>query len=102
MCIVGLAVEVAVGQLRANGEPAGPDGHVPAEHVQTPPSQAEMFHDVEDLFRLLDAAELWFLRDDEVDVYVGMDEVPIRASSHGTLDAHQTVFLGALKDCARF
>lgn len=73
--------------------PTRPDGAVPAEQVEAPPPQAEVLDDVEDLHGLLDVADLRLLRDDEVDVHVGVDEVPVGAALHGALDAHQAVLL---------
>lgn len=54
-----------------------------------------MLNDVEDLHGFLDVADLGLLSDDEVDVHVGVDEIPVGAAAHGALDAHQAVLLRA-------
>lgn len=95
--IVRVAVEVAVGQIRSDGEPTRSDGHVSAKDVQTATAQAEVFNDVEYLLGLLDTAKLGLFRDDQVDVDVGVYEVAVGASAYSALDAHQAVFLGPLE-----
>lgn len=54
-----------------------------------------MLDDVEDLHGFLDVADLGLLGDDEVDVDVGVDEIPVGAAAHGALDAHEAVLLQA-------
>lgn len=71
------------------------NGAVPPEEVEPPPPKAEMLNDVEDLHRFLYVANFRLLGDDEVDVDVGVDEVPIGAAAHGALDAHEAVLLQA-------
>lgn len=55
--------------------------------------QTEVLDDVEDLHRLLDVADFGLLRDDQVDVHVGVNEVAVRAALHGPFDPHEAVFL---------
>lgn len=94
---VQFVVEVGVGELVADGQPAGPDGRVASEQMQAPPAQAKVLDDVEDLDGLLHVAELLLLRYDEIDVDVGMDEVAVGGAAHRALDAHQAVLFGALE-----
>lgn len=57
-----------------------------------------MFNYVKDLHRFLDVADLGLLRDDQVDVHVGVDEVPVGAALHGAFDPHEAVFLCSLEN----
>jgi len=70
--------------------------------MQTSSTQAEVLDDVKDLDGLLKAAELLFLRDDQINVDIGMDEITIGGAANSSLDAHQAVLFGALEDCFRF
>jgi hypothetical protein len=45
---------------------------------------------------------MYLLRDDEVDINVGMNEVEISASPDRSLDTHQAVLLRVLKYRVRF
>ena len=92
-----LRVKVTAGQVGSDGQPARPDGAVPAKQVKTPSAQAEVFDDVEDLDGFLRAAIGLILVDDQVYVNVGMDEVAIRAALHCAFNAHQTMFLAPRK-----
>ena len=67
--------------------------------MEPPSAQAEVLDDVEDLHGLLDVAHLRLLRDDQVDVHVGVDEVPVGAASDRAFDPHQTVFLEMGQKC---
>lgn len=69
------------------------NGAVPPEEVKPPSPEAEMLNDVENLHGFLDVANFRLLSDDEVDVNVGVDEVPVGAAAHGALDAHEAVLL---------
>ena len=53
-----------------------------------------MLRNVKHLHRLVQAAHLGLLVDDEVDVHVGVYKVSIRGSAHRALDAHEAVLLG--------
>lgn len=56
--------------------------------MQPPASQTEMFNNVEDLHRLLHISHLRLLSDDQVNIYVCMDEVTIGTSAHCSFDSH--------------
>lgn len=66
---------------------------VSPEEVKPPSPKAEMLNDVKNLHRFLYVADFRLLSDDEVDVNIGMDEVPVGAAAHGALDAHEAVLL---------
>lgn len=66
--------------------------------MQTSPSQTEVFNDMKDFNGLLKTAEFFFLRNDEVDVNVGVYEVAIARPANSTLDAHEAVLLCALEN----
>lgn len=66
---------------------------VPPKEVKPPSPEAEMLNNVKNLHRFLYVADFRLLCDDEVDVNVGVDEVPIGAAAHGALDAHEAVLL---------
>lgn len=56
----------------------GSDGLVVAKDVQSSPPEAEVFDEVEDFFRFLQASRLWFLCNDDVQIDVSMDKITIR------------------------
>lgn len=64
------------------------NGWVPSKQVQPPAAQTEMLNDVEDLHGLLYVPHLGLLSDDQVDVYIGMDEVSISTPAHCSFDSH--------------
>lgn len=61
-----------------------------------------MFHDMKYLNRFLRAAKLWVLRNDQVNIHVGMYEVAIHGPSDRPFDAHEAMFLSALEYCVVF
>lgn len=81
----------------SDGEPAGPDGGVPAKDMESSSSQTKVFDDVEDLTRLVLIPDRRFLRNDEVDVDVGMDEVTVCGSADRAFDPHEAVFFRPLE-----
>lgn len=52
-----------------------------------------MFNDVKDFYRLFYVANLRLFRDDEVNVNVGVNEVPVGAALNSPSDPHEAVFL---------
>lgn len=66
--------------------------------MQTSPSQTEVFNDMKDFDGLLKATEFLFLRNDEVDVNVGVYEIAIARPANSTLNAHEAVLLCALEN----
>lgn len=64
------------------------DGRVSSKQMQPPATQTEMFDNVEDLHRLLHISHLRLLSDDQVNVYVCMDEVTVGTSAHCSFDSH--------------
>lgn len=92
-----LSIKVAGGEAGAQSQPARPDGGVTTKQVKAAPPQAEVFHYVKDLHRFVLASKLWFIFDDEINVNIGMDKIPICAAFHCALDTHQTVLLHQTK-----
>jgi len=70
--------------------------------MQTSSTQAEVLDDVKNLDGLLKAAELLFLRDDQINVHIGMDKITVGGAANSSLDPHQAVLFGALEDGFRF
>lgn len=93
---VEVRIEIGIGQLGADGQPARTNIRVPTEQVQSPPPQAKVLYNVKDFDGLLQAPEL-FLRDDQVNVHVCMNEVAVRRSSHRAFDPDQAVVLRPLE-----
>lgn len=52
-----------------------------------------MLNDMEDLNWFLYISHLRLLRNDQVNVHIGMDEIPIGAPPNGTFYSHQAVLL---------
>ena len=92
--LVRRPVVVAVAQLGPDGQPARPEATVPPKHVEPPSTETEMLRNVEHLHGLVQAPDLGLLVDDQVDVHVGVDKVPVGGPAHRALDAHQAVLLG--------
>lgn len=61
--------------------------------MKTSSSEAEMLNNVENLYRLFYVANFRLFCDDQVNVYISMDEVTICAATHGSFNAHEAVFL---------
>lgn len=95
---VEIAVEIGIGELGADSQPAGTDARVAAEQMQTSSAQAEMLDDVENLDWFVVVAERLLLRNDQIDVDVCVDKVAVGGPPDGALDAHQAVLLGPLED----
>lgn len=56
--------------------------------MQTSAAQTEVLNDVKDLHRLLYISHLGLLCDDQVNVYICMDEITIDTSTHSPFDSH--------------
>lgn len=98
---IQISVEIRVGQLGSDGQPSRPNALVAPENVQTSSAQAKVFDDVKQFDGLVVTAKLLFLRDDQVNVHVGMNKVAIGRPAHRALDAHQTVLFGPLEHSFR-
>lgn len=56
--------------------------------MQPSAAQTEVFDDVKDLHRLLYISHLRLLCDDQVNIYICMDEITIDTSAHSSFDSH--------------
>lgn len=92
-----LGIKVAGGEAGPQSQPARPDGGVTTKQVKAAPPQAEVFHYVKNLHRFVLASKLRLIFDDEIDVNIGMDEIPVCAAFYCALDTHQAMLLHQTK-----
>ena len=82
---------VGVGDSRADGDPAGPNGGIAAEDVQSSTAEAEMFDEMKDFRRFFGTSIFGLFADDQIDVYVGVNKVAVRRTPHGSLVARKAL-----------
>lgn len=62
------------------------------------PTKTKVFYYMKNLDRFLYRTVLWLLWNDQIDVDIGMNEISVCGSSNRSLDTHQTMFFGSLKN----
>nr|CAD7599900.1 unnamed protein product [Timema genevievae] len=70
-------IEVAVGKLWTNSEPARSDGAVSTKYMKPSPSQTKVFNDVKDFHRFVKRPILRLFRYYEINVHIGMNKIAI-------------------------
>ena len=90
---VNASIEVRRGNLRANREPATPDGRFACEQVQTATAQTEVLDDMVQLQGFVRVAPFGFFADDQIDVDIRMNEIGVHRTADSTSNAHEAMLL---------